>query len=216
MSFYSTLLNNPPTQPQEKTAEDAAPDNGIVRYTIDCKDRDKSILRLLQYIKKNSDPGHTFDVTVDPGSKEEKSFCIDGDGADNIISILVSKPSDDIIGLLLANLQIIKWICRDVTDPSSNPFLDEAEQKPPLVAIKEISDTVDSLLAGRIRDSIGNIKDDLKEIIDLVESSEKGTDGSKSPFASTLSTTEKLKWIKDLCKHKLRRIQKITEENPKK
>lgn len=63
------------------------------QYTININlnDPDKQLIGILEHIKANSDPGHSFTVVVDPDgdSEQKKSFGIDGDGSFNIKSIEV-------------------------------------------------------------------------------------------------------------------------------
>jgi hypothetical protein len=65
---------------------------GDKRITIDCNDQSNGFQELLEYLKNNSDGGHSFNIVVDPGDPErEKTFGLDGDGADRIYSIEVEK-----------------------------------------------------------------------------------------------------------------------------
>lgn len=59
----------------------------LTTYTILCRDRDGNLKRLIEYIAANGNGGHSFDIVVDPGSENEKSFGWDGDGSDFIKSI---------------------------------------------------------------------------------------------------------------------------------
>lgn len=57
---------------------------------IDVEDDEDQLRKLLAYIKKNSETGHSFGVVVDPDDKElTKKFYIDGDGAFRIREIKV-------------------------------------------------------------------------------------------------------------------------------
>lgn len=56
--------------------------------TIKVNDVTGDLENLLKCIKATSDPGHTFDVIVDPiDTKNAESFEMDGDGAFQIIDI---------------------------------------------------------------------------------------------------------------------------------
>ena len=56
--------------------------------SIETTDYENTLEDLIEYIKKISEYGHTFDVVVDPGNKEfEQAFEIDGDGAFRINTI---------------------------------------------------------------------------------------------------------------------------------
>jgi hypothetical protein len=57
------------------------------KIVIELIDDDNSLLKLLQDIKQCSDPGHSFNVVVDPGDPGETHVNIDGDGAFRIVSI---------------------------------------------------------------------------------------------------------------------------------
>lgn len=61
------------------------------KITIDGDDEDSVLLRLLTYLKENSEVGHSFDVVVDPDDAElARKFYIDGDGAFRIREIMAS------------------------------------------------------------------------------------------------------------------------------
>ncbi len=55
---------------------------------IECNDTEGSLVKLLAYIMRTGNIGHSFDIVVDPDMKEYRmNFGWDGDGADNIRSI---------------------------------------------------------------------------------------------------------------------------------
>jgi len=57
---------------------------------VECNDTEGELARLLTYIMRTGNIGHSFDIVVDPDSKEHKmTFGWDGDGADRIRSIKV-------------------------------------------------------------------------------------------------------------------------------
>ena len=58
---------------------------------IQLKDPDNSLFKLITHIKDLASPGHSFDVTVDPKSRDEKSFGMDGDGAFFIKDIKIKE-----------------------------------------------------------------------------------------------------------------------------
>lgn len=128
-------------------------------YTICCRDGDKQLLDLINYIAKNGNGGHSFDIVVDPGDKErEKHFFWDGDGSDRIISVVASKTGDDkeLTGILLETLRRIEsfaWI-------EGN---EETVDKQKLInALTDIQDLVRPLLEGaEVEDPI---KDALREV----------------------------------------------------
>ena len=57
------------------------------QYTLVCSDPDGTILKLLSEICKQTIWGHSFDVIVDPESRDTLTMFIDGDGCDRIHSI---------------------------------------------------------------------------------------------------------------------------------
>lgn len=70
-----------------KKAYVGPPDNII---EIECRDTEGELARLLTYIMRTGNIGHSFDIVVDPDMSDYKmSFGWDGDGADRIRSIKV-------------------------------------------------------------------------------------------------------------------------------
>lgn len=60
----------------------------MIEIKVIVRDRDNSLVRLLDYLKI-ANSGHSFEVIVDPESKEyKKTFWIDGDGTFFIKKIL--------------------------------------------------------------------------------------------------------------------------------
>jgi len=60
------------------------------RITIDCTEQaaKECLIGLLEYIKSNAAPGHSFEIVVDPNMREnKKSFYMDGDGNSYITNI---------------------------------------------------------------------------------------------------------------------------------
>jgi len=60
-------------------------DNTILKIIV--RDPEDSLFRLIDHIMRTANPGHSFDVIVDPNSEDEKSFGMDGDGSFYIKSI---------------------------------------------------------------------------------------------------------------------------------
>lgn len=57
------------------------------------QDNENTIVKLLAYISKLLSTGHSFDVVVDKGDKQrERTFMLDGDGADRLF--FVGKDGD--------------------------------------------------------------------------------------------------------------------------
>jgi hypothetical protein len=61
------------------------------QYTLVCSDPDGTILKLLSEIRKQTIWGHSFDVIVDPESRDTLTMFVDGDGCDKIHSIEVQE-----------------------------------------------------------------------------------------------------------------------------
>ena len=60
------------------------------------RDEENHIEDLLNYIKSNTDPGHCSTIIVDAdGDDYKKSFQVDGDGIDRIVSINVKGVDND-------------------------------------------------------------------------------------------------------------------------
>lgn len=53
----------------------------MTKIEVVVRDPDDQLVKLIEYIKRNAGPGHSFEVIVDPNDSEnKKSFFIDGDG----------------------------------------------------------------------------------------------------------------------------------------
>ncbi len=57
------------------------------KITITARDPDGSLVRMLNFIKERSDPGHSFSALVDREGDGEQSFGFDGDGMFSIVNI---------------------------------------------------------------------------------------------------------------------------------
>lgn len=56
--------------------------NDLTEIKVILRDPDDQLIRMIDYIKSTANVGHSFEVVVDPDSRETKrSFGIDGDGA---------------------------------------------------------------------------------------------------------------------------------------
>ena len=63
--------------------------------TVKCSNAGAEALqKLIEYIKKNGNTGHSFSIIVDPESEDEEKFFWDGDGADSIGDIEVEQLPD--------------------------------------------------------------------------------------------------------------------------
>ena len=59
------------------------------KIELEVDDSESSFVRMLSHIKRVAGGGHSFEVVVDPGEDDEKSFGVDGDGNQHIRSIKV-------------------------------------------------------------------------------------------------------------------------------
>ena len=122
MNYYSYLYG-------EKVAEDKKSEyNSKKYYLIECKDGEHQLRDLINYIGKNGNGGHSFDIVVDPNDKQnEKHFFWDGDGPDRIHAVVESKSGDDkeLVGILLAALQrvqSISWVAKYDDNPEVGKY----------------------------------------------------------------------------------------------
>lgn len=129
-------------------------------YLVKCKDGEHELRKLIDYIGQNGNRGHSFDIVVDPGSKEhEKHFFWDGDGVDRIDSIVETKTGDDkeLVGILLTALERVRRLTFTEAPSSEN------EVKTLKIALDNIHDIVEPLLSGAeyedyLRDSLREIR----------------------------------------------------------
>lgn len=62
---------------------------------VECRDVEDNLKNLLEYLKQIGNGGHSFEIVVDPDSKDHrKKFFWDGDGSDRIFDISVEKDSE--------------------------------------------------------------------------------------------------------------------------
>ena len=153
MNYYSYLYG-------EKVAEYKKSEyNSKKYYLIECKDGEHQLRDLINYIGKNGNGGHSFDIVVDPDDKQnEKHFFWDGDGPDRIHAVVESKSGDDkeLVGILLAALQrvqSISWVAKYDDNPEVGKYQS---------ALQSINDIVTPLLEGAGLDDY--MKDALREI----------------------------------------------------
>lgn len=57
-------------------------------YAVTCRDIDGTLRKLLEYIMRNGNGGHSFSIIVDPGDEREEKFFWDGDGNDHIYDVI--------------------------------------------------------------------------------------------------------------------------------
>lgn len=144
--MFSTNRQPMPTNINDKVVEDERDKYHTTRYyLVKCRDGEGSLRKLLNYIAKNGNGGHSFDIVVDAGDKErEKHFFWDGDGCDRIDSIVESKTGEDkdLVGILLAALGRLKSIIY------AAEFNDGDERTGTSTAIAKMSEIVTPLLEG--------------------------------------------------------------------
>ena len=129
-------------------------------YLVKCTDGEHELRKLIDYIGQIGKGGHSFDIVVDPGSKEDKrSFFWDGDGPDRIDSIVETKTGDDkeLVGILLTALERVQRLTFTET-PSS-----EKEVETLKIALENIHDIVEPLLSGAEYEDC--LRDSLREIL---------------------------------------------------
>jgi len=67
-------------------------DNEMDSIEVILRDPDDQLIQMIEYIRGLAVPGHSFDVVVDPHSREDrKSFSMDGDGSFYIKKIKKNK-----------------------------------------------------------------------------------------------------------------------------
>lgn len=188
----SRKLSRPPNLPaaiakDEKTSTDRR------CYLVSCRDGESSLLRLISTIKKLADPGHSFNVVVDPDSKDSETVFIDGDGSDRINSV-VNFPSDsDFIGVLLSNINTIRWICNGAIPDEDDP---NRETDDPVETLKVVRTSCDTLLDGAEYDFGRPARDTLRKIVEFCDNATTVPDERQEDV---------IKHIKSYCLDELRR-----------
>jgi hypothetical protein len=72
-------------------------DKGYDKLTIILRDPNDQLVKMLYDIMSKANPGHSYEVVVDPDDSEyRKSFFIDGDGAFFIKKITKNKKEVDV------------------------------------------------------------------------------------------------------------------------
>jgi len=161
MNFFQYLYG-------EKVAEDKKSEyNERKYYLVKCKDGEHELRKLIDYIGRNGNGGHSFDIVVDPGSKDqERHFFWDGDGPDRIDSIVETKTSDDkeLVGILLTALERVQRLT--FAEGSSS----DDEAKVLKTALNNIHDIIEPLLSGVEYED--DLRDSLREVLFAVNSSD--------------------------------------------
>ena len=128
-------------------------------YLVECRDGNHQLKDLINYIAKNGNGGHSFDIVVDSGDRRrEKRFFWDGDGPDHINSVVESKTGEDkeLVGILLTALSRVRHLTC-INEYDDRPELNKYKQ-----ALAKIEELVEPLLSGADFDDY--MKDALREI----------------------------------------------------
>ena len=187
-------------------AEDESIKGGNVRYLIDCSDRDGKLFELIKYIAKNGNGGHSFNIVVDPGTESERKFGWDGDGSDHIRSVSKCKKDDDLVGLLMANINTMRWIAKGAIPDDD---IADVRQKvdDPIETLKKIEYTCDTLLDGDLRDNLRSPMDLCRLIIGNCDNIEKGN------HQPDWTEKDAINHIKEICEGYLKDVKRITKED---
>lgn len=182
-----------PLNPPVAVAKDEKTHTDRRTYLVSCRDGEGSLLRLISTIKKLANPGHSFSVVVDPNSKDSETVFIDGDGSDHIGSV-VNFPSDsDFIGVLLSNVNTIRWICNGAIPDEDDP---DRETDDPVETLKVIRTSCDTLLDGAEYDFGRPARDTLKKIVEFCDNATNVPDEKQEDI---------IKHIKSYCLNELKR-----------
>lgn len=77
----------------EATKKSAATEPSTL--TIEVRDQDSQLLKLLEDIKSASGVGHSFNVIVDPDKDGGRSYFMDGDGSFKISDIKITEDAEE-------------------------------------------------------------------------------------------------------------------------
>lgn len=161
MNFFQYLYG-------DKVVEDKKSEyNERKYYLVKCKDGEHELRKLIDYIGKIGNGGHSFNIVVDPGSKDdERHFFWDGDGPDRIDSIVETKTGDDkeLVGILLTALERVQRLT--YAEGSSS----DDEAKVLKIALDNINDIIEPLLSGVEFED--NLRDSLREVLFTVNDSD--------------------------------------------
>lgn len=118
----------------EAVATDAAPKKKSLTggYFVFCNDSEGSLKEIIEAIGKHGNGGHSYEIVIDPDSKEEKeSFFWDGDGSDRIDSIIAIPEGDGMDNPLLRMcLQTLKSINMQAQEASRKERKEWGEPPP--------------------------------------------------------------------------------------
>jgi hypothetical protein len=98
-------------------------EESLTEINIKLRDPDNQLARLIEYIRRLSAPGHSFEVIVDPKSEDEKSFGIDGDGPFYIKEIKLNKKQLKIVDDKIVEEYLSRIDEREYTDDTERPDL---------------------------------------------------------------------------------------------
>lgn len=160
-NFYDYLFSV-----NKKVVEDEKSEYNAKRYyLVCCKDGDNKLRDLINYIGKNGNGGHSFDIVVDPDRKEsERHFFWDGDGSDRIISVSRSHTGEDkeLIGILLESIASID---RETWIEGNSETVDKTKL---ITALSNIQDISRQILEGA--DFEDSMKEALREVRFAIDS----------------------------------------------
>ena len=128
-------------------------------YTVECIDSNGRLKELLNYIGTKGNIGHSFDIVVDPGDKQnERHFFWDGDGPDKIKAVVKTTTADDkeLVGILLTALH---RIYQDTFIESQRSEEDANNMR---IALQNIQDAAGAIIHGADFDD--GLKDALREV----------------------------------------------------
>lgn len=111
-------------------------------YVIKCVDGSNSLLNLLKYIKENGNGGHSFEIVVDPNSKQNKrSLFWDGDGPDRITEIVRVKTGkeEELLNIMRDIIGEVRLVALEAEFPDIPITDSETEAAMLKQKIKEIS-----------------------------------------------------------------------------
>ena len=85
---------DPPSNPDPPVNEGVKKEHMYV-YQVTARDPEQNLKKLIEYIGKNGNTGHSFEIVVDPDMTEKegrKTFYWDGDGLDYVHKVEIIPP----------------------------------------------------------------------------------------------------------------------------
>lgn len=188
-NFYESIF----TKPTSSVALDEKTSTDRRCYLVSCRDGEGSLLLLINAIRKLANRGHSFNVVVDPDSKDSETVFIDGDGSDHIGSVANLPANSDFIGVLLSNVNTIRWICNGAIPSEEDP---DRETDDPIETLKVIRTSCDTLLDGSEYDFGRPARDTLRQIVAFCDNADNVPDEKLKDI---------IKHIKSYCLNELKR-----------